>query len=197
MSGQGLIDVNFDRSIKLDVEALVATRAKVFFLTNPNAPTGVAFPLEQIETALEAIDGLLVVDEADVDFGAESAVSILKDYENLIVVRTFSKSYSLAAMRVGYALASESVNSLLDRVRDVYNVDRIAQVAAIAALEDDAYFTKHRQKNITTRENVRKVLIEKGWHTYPSAANFLFTEPRNKAGDIGPIVAASLFEFLK
>lgn len=71
MSGQGLIDVNFDRSVQLDVEALVATQAKVFFLTNPNAPTGVAFPLEQIEAALEAIDGLLVVDEAYVDFGAE------------------------------------------------------------------------------------------------------------------------------
>ena len=197
MSGQRVEEINFERSLQLDVASIAATGAKIFFLTNPNAPTGVAFGIEQIEQVLQAIDGLLVVDEAYVDFGGKTSIPLLESYDNLIVVRTFSKSYSLAGMRVGYALASESVISLLDRVRDVYNVDRIAQVAAIAALEDDAYFTKHRQKIITTRENVRKVLSEIGWHTYPSAANFLFTEPRNKVGDTGPILAASLFEFLK
>lgn len=197
MSGQRVEEINFERSLQLDVASIAATGAKIFFLTNPNAPTGVAFGIEQIEQVLQAIDGLLVVDEAYVDFGGKTSIPLLQLYDNLIVVRTFSKSYSLAGMRVGFALASESVISLLDRVRDAYNVDRIAQAAAIAALEDDAYFTKHRQKIISTRENVRKVLIEKGWHTYPSAANFLFTEPRNSVGDTGPIVAASLFEFLK
>ncbi len=197
MSGQGLVDVNFDRSLQLDVEALAATQAKVFFLTNPNAPTGVAFPLEQIEAALEAIDDLLVVDEAYVDFGADSAVSLLKDYENLVVVRTFSKSYSLAGMRVGFALAAAPIIRMLDRVRDAYNLDRVAQAAAQAAFEDVVYFEAQRQKVMATREATRAQLDAHDWFTYPSAANFLFTEPKNAAGESGPEVAASLFEYLK
>lgn len=197
MSGQELVDVDFDRSMTLDVAALSATQAKVFFLTNPNAPTGVAFPLAQIEAALQTIDGLLVVDEAYVDFGGESAVSLLKDYENLIVVRTFSKSYSLAGMRVGFALAAASIIAVLDRVRDAYNVDRIAQAAALAAFQDEDYFETQRQKVMTTREQTRTALDGFGWFTYPSATNFLFTEPRNAAGESGPEIAADLFAYLK
>lgn len=197
MSGQTLVDVAFDRSMTLDVAALAATEAKVFFLTNPNAPTGVTFPLTQIEAALQEIDGLLVVDEAYVDFGGESAVSLLQDYENLIVVRTFSKSYSLAGMRVGFALAAAPIIAVLDRVRDAYNVDRIAQAAALAAFEDATYFEARRKEVMATRETTRSALDEWGWFTYPSAANFLFTEPKDAAGASGPEVAASLFEHLK
>ena len=83
--------------------------APVFFLTSPNAPTGVAFSLTAIEAVLQRIDGILVVDEAYVDFGGETAVALLQDYENLVVVRTFSKSYALAGMRVGFGLASAGI----------------------------------------------------------------------------------------
>ncbi|MEM8867660.1 MAG: histidinol-phosphate transaminase [Verrucomicrobiota bacterium] len=197
MSGKALIDVPFDRSMQLDVEAMAAAKADVFFLTNPNAPTGVAFPREQIEAALQAIDGILVVDEAYVDFGGETAIPLLKDYENLIVVRTFSKSYSLAGMRVGFALASAGIIGMLDRVRDAYNLDRIAQAAAKQAFEDEDYFNQQCEKVIRTREQTRAVLDELGWFTYPSAANFIFTEPRDRTGATGAAVAASLFEFLK
>lgn len=197
MSGRNLIDVDFDRSMRLDVAALAATRAKVFFLTNPNAPTGVAFSLAQIEAALQAFDGLLVVDEAYVDFGGESSVALLKDYENLVVVRTFSKSYGLAGMRVGFALAAAPIISLLDRVRDAYNLDRVAQAAALAAFEDVEYFEEQRQKVIATRDATCLHLDTYGWFTYPSAANFLFTEPRTAAGETGAEVAASLFAHLK
>ena len=96
MSGQALHTVPFDRSMELNVEAIINLNASVFFLTNPNAPTGVGFPRASIEAILKGIDGLLVLDEAYVDFGGESALSLLKDYDNLIVVRTFSKSYGLA-----------------------------------------------------------------------------------------------------
>lgn len=197
MSGQGLVDVDFERSMQLDVEALAATQAKVFFLTNPNAPTGVAFPRAQIEAALQAVDGLLVVDEAYVDFGGESAAPLLQEYENLVVVRTFSKSYGLAGMRVGFALASGAIIGMLDRVRDAYNLDRIAQAAALAAFEDTEYFEEQRQKVIATREATRAQLDTYGWFTYPSASNFLFTEPRNAAGESGAEVAQSLFEHLR
>ncbi|MFO8027202.1 MAG: histidinol-phosphate transaminase [Opitutales bacterium] len=197
MSGQPLIDLPFARSMRLDVEALAATDAKVFFLTNPNAPTGVAFSRAEIEAALQAIDGLLVVDEAYVDFGGETAIPLLHEYANLIVVRTFSKSYSLAGMRVGYALAGGEIVGMLDRVRDAYNVDRIAQAAALAAFEDVAYFEVQREKVVATREATRARLEALGWFTYDSAANFLFTEPANAAGATGAEVAAELFEFLK
>lgn len=197
MSGQQLIDLPFDRTMQLNIEALAATDAKVFFLTNPNAPTGVAFTRAEIEAALQAIEGLLVVDEAYVDFGGESAIPLLKDYENLIVVRTFSKSYALAGMRVGYALASEGIISTLDRVRDAYNLDRIAQAAALAAFEDVDYFEAQREKVMTTREATRQQIDQLGWFTYPSATNFLFTEPSNASGETGAAVAADLFNFLK
>ncbi len=197
MSGQALIDVNFDRAMELDVEALAATQAKVFFLTNPNAPTGVAFSRAQIEAALQAIDGLLVVDEAYVDFGGESAAPLLKVYENLVVVRTFSKSYGLAGMRVGFALASTAIIGMLDRVRDAYNLDRVAQAAALAAFEDVDYFEVQRQKVIATREATQAQLDSYGWFTYPSASNFLFTEPKNAAGESSAEVAKCLFEHLK
>jgi len=197
MSGQTLIDLPFDRSMQLNVQALAATDAKVFFLTNPNAPTGVAFLLAEIEAALQAIDGLLVVDEAYVDFGGESAIPLLRDYENLIVVRTFSKSYSLAGMRVGFALASEGIIGMLDRVRDAYNLDRIAQAAALAAFDDVDYFEAQREKVIATREATRRQLDKLGWFSYESAANFLFTEPVNPAGETGAEVANELFNFLK
>ena len=197
MSGQGMIDVSFTRSMELDVDAIVAANAPVFFLTSPNAPTGVAFPLSAIEAVLQRIDGILVVDEAYVDFGGESAVALLQDYENLVVVRTFSKSYGLAGMRVGFGMASEGIIAMLDRVRDAYNVDRIAQVAAQAAFEDVAYFEAQRQKVIATREATLSQLDALGWFTYPSAANLLFTEPTNAAGESGATVAASLFEHLK
>ena len=197
MSGKELIDVGFDRSMELDVEAVQKVNAPVFFLTNPNAPTGVAFPLSEIEAILQSTDGLLVVDEAYVDFGGESAVSLLRNYENLIVVRTFSKSYSLAGMRVGFALASTGIIDVLDRVRDAYNLDRVAQAAALAAFKDIEYFETQQEKVIATREATREKLDAYGWFTYPSATNFLFTEPSNEAGESSAQVAKDLFEHLK
>lgn len=197
MSGKPLLDLPFERDIQLDIAALKATKASVFFLTNPNAPTGVCFPLESIRAALEALDGLLVVDEAYVDFGGETAIPLLQEYANLVVVRTFSKSYALAGMRVGFALASESIIQVLDRVRDAYNLDRVAQAAALAAFEDSAYFEAQRLKVIETREATRAVFDRHGWFTYPSAANFLFFEPKNAAGETGPAIAKEFFDYLK
>jgi histidinol-phosphate aminotransferase len=197
MSGHEVIDVPFTRSMELDVDAIAAANTSVFFLTTPNAPTGVGFPLSKIEEILQQMDGLLVVDEAYVDFGGESAVGLLKEYENLVVVRTFSKSYSLAGMRIGFGLASKVVIGMLNRVRDAYNVDRIAQVAAQAAFEDVEYFELRRRQVIVVREMLRTQLDKLGWFTYPSVSNFLFTEPKNALGQSGAEVAASLFAYLK
>lgn len=197
MSDKGLVDVPFTREMKLDVDAIAAANAAVFFLTSPNAPTGVAFSRDEIAAVLERIDGLLVVDEAYVDFGGETAAPLLREYQNLIVVRTFSKSYGLAGMRVGFAMADAAIIAMLDRVRDAYNLDRIAQAAALAAFEDVEYFKEQCAKVIATREATLVELDSLGWFTYPSAANLLFTEPKNAKGESSAAVANALFEHLK
>ena len=197
MSGGDLLNIPFEENMELPVDVIANTPASVFFLTNPNAPTGVCFSLESIEAILKKIKGILVVDEAYIDFGGQSAAPLLKIYENLIVVQTFSKSYSLAGLRVGYALASSEIIQVLDRVRDAYNVDRIAQTIAQVALEDRSHFETNSQKIIQTRSQSEAFFQSLDWFTYPSAANFLFTQPKNAQGATGPEVAVSLFEYLK
>jgi histidinol-phosphate aminotransferase len=100
-------------------------------------------------------------------------------------------------MRVGFAMASASIIGMLDRVRDAYNLDRVAQAAALAAFEDVEYFEEQRKKVMATREATCAQLDAYGWFTYPSATNFLFTEPKNTAGESSAEVAASLFAHLK
>ena len=197
MSGGDLLNIPFEEAMELPVEAIAKTPASVFFLTNPNAPTGVCFSLESIEAVLKKIKGILVVDEAYIDFGGQSARVLLKSYDNLIVVQTFSKSYSLAGLRVGYALASPRIIQVLDSVRDAYNVDRLAQAIAQVALEDRAHFEANCEKIIQTRNQSLAFFQSLDWFTYPSSANFLFTKPKNVQGESGPEVAASLFDYLK
>ncbi len=197
MSRKRIADFEFDRSMRLEIGAITAADTDVFFLTNPNAPTGVHFELSAIEAILRDYPGLLVVDEAYIDFGGTTAAPLLQAYDNLIVVRTFSKSHSLAGMRVGYAMAAAGVISVLDRVRDAYNVDRLAQAAALAALEDRACFVSNRDKIVETRARVMARFREWGWFAYPSAANFLFAEPRTVAGETGADAADGLFHYLR
>ena len=197
LSGGDLLNIPFKESMELPVDAIAKTPASVFFLTNPNAPTGVCFSLESIEAVLKKIKGILVVDEAYIDFGGQSAIPLLQSYDNLIVVQTFSKSYSLAGLRVGYALASPKIIQVLDRVRDAYNVDRIAQSIAKVALEDRSHFEANCEKIIQTRSQSEAFLKSLDWFTYPSSANFLFTQPKDAQGATGPEVAVSLFEYLK
>ena len=197
MSGGDIMNIPFDRSMKLPVDEIIKMDAPVFYLTNPNAPTGVCFDLESIELVLSNISGLLVVDEAYIDFGGVSAVSLMSKYKNIIIVRSFSKSYSLAGLRVGFALASSSIIAVLDKVRDAYNVSCISQVAATAAYLDKDTFTENCQKIIKTRNLSEIELSKMKWKTYPSKGNYLFTEPIDNKGNSGKKVAKEFYEFLK
>ena len=189
--------IPFTRAMALPVAAMTASSAHVFFLTSPNAPTGIGFSNAQLEHVLKGFAGMLVVDEAYAPFAEENAVSLLARYPRLVVVRTLSKAHALAGMRVGYALASAETIGLLDRVRDSYNVDRLAQVAAAAALGDGDYYSAIIGKVKRTRDYYAAEWAGRGWFVYPSQANFLFIEPKNRAGETGLAVATSLFEFLK
>lgn len=192
-----LIQIPFARDMELPVDEIAASGANIFFLTSPNTPTGVGFSTERIAEALESFSGLLVVDEAYADFANVNAVPLLARYSNLVITRSFSKSYGLAGMRVGYGLASEEVIDLLDRVRDSYNVNSLSQAAALAALGDWQYYRGVIFQIVETRDNYIGELREMDWFTYPSQANFLFTEPRDGNGRSGAEIARGLVEFLK
>jgi len=146
-------------------------------LANPNAPTGIALGLSQIRQLLDSNpDDLVLVDEAYVDFGGESAVPLLAEYDNLLVVKTLSKSRSLAGARIGYAVGSPEVIADLNRIKfsfNPYNLDRLAIALGTAAMEDDAYFRETCAKVVATRERFRKALEARGFKVLPSSTNFV------------------------
>jgi histidinol-phosphate aminotransferase len=145
---------------------------------NPNAPTGCLLALSEIERLLQKnTESVVVMDEAYIDFGGESAVSLVKDYPNLLIVQTMSKSRSLAGMRVGYAIGQADLIEGLIRVKDSFNsypVDSLASAAGVAAMNDKAYFNETCQAVIDERNKVVAGLEELGFDVLPSAANFVF-----------------------
>jgi len=147
-------------------------------LPNPNAPTGIAQPLAEIERLVATHpDQPVVVDEAYVDFGGESAVPLVRSYPNLLVIQTFSKSRSLAGLRMGFAVGQRPLIDALERVRDSFNsypTDRLALAGAVAAWEDQEWFERHRDMVVATRERLTSALKEMGFEVLPSSANFVF-----------------------
>lgn len=155
---------------------------RIFFLTCPNSPLGYQMSLEQIEALARRCDGLLVVDEAYADFSDQTAIQLIHRYPNMVVTRTLSKSYALAGMRLGLAIAHPPVIQALDKIRDHYNLDRLAQAACVAALSDQQYFKDRRDAVVATRERVREQLTAVGYSVLPSSGNFLFVIPPDNNG---------------
>lgn len=160
---------------------------RTIFIANPNAPTGLALSRKQIEGILQANPGApVVIDEAYVDFGAESAVPLLAAYSNLVVVGTFSKSRQLAGGRFGYAAARREIIEDMDRIKysfNPYNVNSVTLAAAAACVEDAAYFESCRQKVMATREHALEVLRGMGFEAADSLANFVFVRHPAKSGE--------------
>ena len=155
-------------------------------LPNPNAPTGIALPRDAIAALLaEHPDRLVVLDEAYVDFGAESAVPLVARHDNLLVVQTLSKSRSLAGLRVGFAIGQRPLIEALDRVKDSFNsypLDCLAIAGAVAAIEDDAWFQQTRARIMATRETLAHALAGLGFEVLPSLANFVFARHPGHGG---------------
>jgi histidinol-phosphate aminotransferase len=152
--------------------------ATLFFLANPNAPTGVFYPMEAIRAFCERFKGVVVVDEAYADFsGGRNCLALAKSLPNVLVCRTMSKSFSLAGLRLGYAVGSTELIGTLYQLKDSYNVDRLAQTIALAALGDLPWMQANAQKIVATRERVSAELKKRGFRVIPSASNFLFVEP--------------------
>ena len=158
-------------------------------ITNPNAPTSIALGLSAIEEVIQANrDSVVVIDEAYVDFGAESAVKLVEKYDNLVICQTTSKSRSLAGLRVGFAIAQPHLIAALEAVKNSFNsypMDRFAIAAAVASFEDQTYFEAQNQKVITSREKLVAQLSEIGFKVLPSSANFIFaTLASHDAGEL-------------
>lgn len=153
---------------------------------NPNAPTGIPLALADIEKLLKRnAQSVVVIDEAYVDFGTESAVSLIHTYPNLLVTHTLSKARSLAGLRVGYALGHADLIEALIRVKDSFNsypIDRFASAGAIAAMQDTAYFEETCRKVIATREALVEKLTQLGFDVLPSGANFIFAKHKVRDG---------------
>jgi histidinol-phosphate aminotransferase len=155
-------------------------------LPNPNAPTGIALRRREIEALVaEHQDQVVVLDEAYVDFGGESAVPLVRSYPNLLVIRTFSKSHSLAGLRVGFAIGQRPLIEALERVKDSFNsypLDRLALAGAVAAVEDEAWFEQNRDRIVASRERLAAALLGLGFEVLPSAANFVFARHPGRSG---------------
>lgn len=178
--------VALDDSFQVELDDYCRANGGVV-LPNPNAPTGVALPTSKLERLLESNqDSVVVVDEAYVDFGAESAVGLISRYPQLVVVQTFSKSRSLAGLRVGLAMAQPELIEALVRVKDSFNsypLDRLAIAGASAALEDRGYFEQTRAAVIESRGALTRGLEQLDFEVLPSSANFVFARHRVRAGD--------------
>ena len=156
---------------------------------NPNAPTGLLLGLNTIQSLLQKnTDSVVVVDEAYIDFGGQTAAALIEQYDNLLVVQTMSKSRSLAGMRVGYAMGSEHLIEGLNRIKNSFNsypLGHLQIAAAIAALNDSQYFENTRQKVISERDNVVEQLEQLGFEVLPSKANFVLAHhPKNAADSL-------------
>jgi histidinol-phosphate aminotransferase len=155
---------------------------------NPNAPTGILLPLTKISEILERYpkDRVVIIDEAYIDFGGESAVSLIERYKNLLVIRTFSKSMSLAALRLGFAMGDKELIGALFAVKDSFNsypADLIAQKIGEIAINDTEYYRSITHKIILSRESLSKQLQNLGWKVLPSGANFIFAGKKGLSGE--------------
>ena len=165
---------SFGRDFALP-RALYGSSAKLTFIASPNSPSGNAHPVEALDQLAASLHrGLLVVDEAYADFADTSALSLLRTRPNVVVLRTFSKSYSLAGMRLGLLFGSDEVVNGIGKIKDSYNLDRLALVAGAAALADDAWMRQNVAKIRATRARLVAGLLSRGLDVLPSAANFVF-----------------------
>ena len=190
--GQGLHRVSMQSDLSIDVEALKTWDGPVVF-PNPNAPTGLSLPLETIERLVAHANRLVLIDEAYFGFGATSAVSLINQFDNLLITRSFSKSHALAGLRVGYGLAHANLIEGLRRVKDSFNsypIDAYAQCVATTAVSDSVWFAEASSAVKENRAELEVGLTQLGFSVLPSEANFVLASHPEHTG-------VALTEYLK
>lgn len=176
------------KNYSVDIEGFLNTPDSCgLIFANPNAPTGISLPLERIKFLLENYqkDRVVIIDEAYVDFGGESTLDLLDEFDNLVIVRTFSKSMSLAGLRLGYVISAKKLIDALFVVKDSFNsypADVLSQLIGKIALSDTEYYNSITKKIISTRNEFSSALKEIGWYVLPSKANFIFAGRKDLTG---------------
>ncbi len=167
------VAVAWEKHWSLPVDALADTKADAIYIANPNAPSGTFTPPAKLKELAGKFAGLVLVDEAYVDFADDNCLALVKEHANVVISRSFSKAYCLAGLRFGYAIAQPQVVSEMMKVKDSYNCDAIAVCAAAAAIEDQDYAAMTWQHIRSERQRLTEELAHLGWQVLPSQANFL------------------------
>lgn len=183
-------EIPYPDGYRLPINELVAVNGAVTLIATPNSPSGHIVPLEDLRTLAGKLSGVLAIDEAYVDFADYSALSLVKEFDNVIVLRTLSKGYSLAGLRLGFGIANPELLSGLFKVKDSYNVDAIAILVGTAAIRDQAYKNNCAEKVKRSRFLLKKDLEKIGFQVRDSQGNFLLTTPPNNQ-------AQSIYQYLK
>lgn len=177
--------VPWEKNWSLPIEGLLATKANAIYLANPNAPSGTFVPTQVVAQLAEAFDGLLLIDEAYADFAEDNCLSLVHRFGNVVISRSFSKAYSLAGIRFGYAVGREDVIFEMMKVKDSYNCDAIAVAAATAAILDQDYARRTWEQVRAERARVTRELSDMGYDVLPSQANFVLARvPGGRGKDV-------------
>jgi histidinol-phosphate aminotransferase len=177
MQDAGLVEVPYDDDYHLPVDSLSRSGAVVTFICSPNNPSATVAPVKDLAKIASKVKGILVVDEAYTDFADENAMPLVKKFKNVIVLRTVSKGYSLAGLRLGFAVARPETLEGLIKIKDSYNVDAVTNRVGIAALSDQAWKGKNARRIIKSRAKLAKNLGRLGFRIWPSQANFILARP--------------------
>jgi histidinol-phosphate aminotransferase len=172
-----VIEADFDEDYRLPADALADADAALTFVANPNSPSGTLTPTAELAALAERLTGLLIVDEAYTDFAEENALSLVADHPNVVILRTLSKGYSLAGLRVGFGIARPELLPHLVKVKDHYNLSAAACAVAAAALADQDHMLANAERVKASRARLAERLTRLGWRVWPSQANFLLARP--------------------
>ena len=185
-----VVEVNYSDDYQLPIDELIKANGAVTLIATPNSPSGHIVSLADLSTLAHNLSGVLAIDEAYVDFADYSALSLIEKFENIIILRTLSKGYSLAGLRLGFGIAHPSLLSGLFKVKDSYNVDAIAMLVGTAAIKDQAYKNSCAEKVKQSRALLQQDLIKLGFQVRDSQGNFLLVTPPNNQ-------AKNIYQYLK
>lgn len=176
IQGAEFVEVPYQENYSLPVESLIEAQGAVTFVASPNSPSGTVASVEQLEKLATHLSGVLVIDEAYVDFAETDALEVVKNYDNVIILRTLSKGYSLAGLRLGFGVANPALLEGLIKVKDSYNVDAVACAVGAAAISDQDHKNTNANMIKVSRAQMADELQKLGFHVLPSQANFLLAQ---------------------
>lgn len=171
------LEILYDPEFNFPLQALIEAQGAVTLIASPNSPTGHVVSMPNLETLARSLHGVLVIDEAYVDFAGSNALHLVQAHANVIVLRTLSKGYSLAGLRLGFAIAQPALIRDLNKIKDSYAVDAIAALVGAAAIRDQAHKNLNIEKVLRSRPILQGQLENLGFRVWPSAANFILVQP--------------------